>query len=123
MWIGVTTSGTKITGVLDDSPAQRAGLSPGDELVAIDRFRVANDADLRTLCNARAPGDTLALAVFRHHRLVDVTVALAAAPPTRWEIVGVAEPGAAAARYQAWIGEAHPGAQVLATVTTTSRWL
>jgi predicted metalloprotease with PDZ domain len=123
VWLGVTTSGTKITAVYDDSPAQRAGLSPGDELVAVDRFQVANDGELRTLVNARAPGDTLALALFRRHRLVDVTATLAAAPPTRWEIAGVAEAGAAAARYEAWLGEPHPGAQVVATVTTTSRWL
>jgi hypothetical protein len=36
--------------------------------------------------------------------------------------VGVADPGPAAARYQAWLGESHPGAQSLATVTTTARW-
>jgi len=54
--------------------------------------------------------------------LLELTAALTTAPPTRWEIVGVAEPGAGAARYQAWLGEPHPGAQVLATVTTTARW-
>ncbi|HET7505984.1 MAG TPA: hypothetical protein VFK02_33420 [Kofleriaceae bacterium] len=48
---------------------------------------------------------------------------LGAAPVTRYEIVGVPEPGPAAARYQAWIGEPHPGPQVLATVTTTARWI
>lgn len=55
--------------------------------------------------------------------LVELPIVLAAAPPTRYEIVGIADPVAAAGRYQAWIGEPHPGAQVLATVTATARWV
>lgn len=27
------------------------------------------------------------------------------------------------ARYQAWLGEPHPGAGVVATITTTARWV
>jgi len=90
VWLGATLGGTKVTGVLDDSPAYAAGLAPGDEIIA---------------------------------RLVRVPVELGAAPPTRYEIAGVADAGAAAARYQAWMGEPHPGAQVLATITTTARWV
>ncbi|MBA3541506.1 MAG: hypothetical protein H0T79_17975, partial [Deltaproteobacteria bacterium] len=56
-----------------------------------------------------------------------------------YEIAAVADPGPAAARYQAWIGDGHPNApgnlpvvtageptarpQVLAVVTTTARWV
>jgi len=123
IWLGVTTQGTRLTGVLDHTPAAAAGLSPGDELIAIDRFRVTSDGEVRNLIGARKVGDTVAISLFRRHKLVDVQVALAAAPPTRYELVGVAEPGPAAARYQAWLGEAHPGAQSLATVTTTARWV
>jgi predicted metalloprotease with PDZ domain len=123
LWLGVTTQGTRITGVLDHTPAAAAGLSPGDEVIAIDRFRVTSDGELRNLIGARKVGDTIAVSLFRRHKLVDVEVTLAAAPPTRYEVVGVAEPGPAAARYQAWLGEAHPGAQSLATVTTTARWV
>ena len=46
VWLGVTVAGTKVTGVLDGSPAQLAGISPGDELVAIDRFQVATETEL-----------------------------------------------------------------------------
>ncbi|HUJ57222.1 MAG TPA: PDZ domain-containing protein [Kofleriaceae bacterium] len=121
IWLGVT-GGVKVTGVFDGSPAHAAGVSPGDELVAVDGFRVTSDADLRALFGARTPGDEVRLSAFRRHRLIELHAALAAAPPTRWEIAAV-EPGAAGARYQAWLGEPHPGAQVLATVTTTSRWV
>nr|MBA2540272.1 M61 family metallopeptidase [Deltaproteobacteria bacterium] len=124
IWLGATTQGIRVTAVFDGGPAHAAGLSPGDEIIAIDGFRASNDGDLRNLAGARKPGDSVTLAVFRRHRLVELPLTLAGAPPTRYEIAAVAEPAAgAAARYQAWLGEAHPGAQSLATVTTTSRWI
>ncbi|MEP6865060.1 MAG: PDZ domain-containing protein, partial [Deltaproteobacteria bacterium] len=123
VWLGITTQGTRITGVLDHSPAHAAGLSPGDELVAIDRFRATGDGELRSLLGARKVGDRVTLSLFRRHKLVEIPVTLAAAPATRYEICGVADPGPAAARFQAWLGEAHPGAQSLAAITTTARWV
>ncbi len=123
VWLGATLVGTKITGVFDGSPAQLAGLTPGDEIVAVDGFRAASDADIRNLTGTRDAGDIVKLALFRRHRLMELPIALAAAPPTRWEIAGVSDPGSGAGRYQAWLGEPHPGAQVLATVTTTARWV
>lgn len=123
IWLGLTAQGTRVTGVFDGSPAQAAGISPGDELVAIDRFRATNDGDLRNLLGARRPGDKVEVALFRRHRLVELTAQVAAAPATRYEIAGVADAGPAAARFQAWLGEPHPGAQTLATVTATARWV
>lgn len=123
VWLGATIGSTKVTGVLDDSPACEAGLSPGDEIIAIDGFRVTNEADLRGIAGARKPGDQVELAVFRRGRLLRLPLRLGAAPVTRYEIVGIAEPGSAALRYQAWIGEPYPGPQILATVTTTARWV
>jgi predicted metalloprotease with PDZ domain len=123
VWIGATVGGSKVTGVVDDSPAQAAGLSPGDEIIAVDDFRVTSEAEIRGYVGARRPGDQVELAAFRRGKLVRITLRLGAAPATRYEIVGLADPGAAAARYHAWLGELHPGTQVLATVTTTSRWI
>ncbi|HEX2688350.1 MAG TPA: PDZ domain-containing protein [Kofleriaceae bacterium] len=123
VWLGATVGSNKVTGVFDDSPAYVAGLSPGDEIIALDGFRVTSDTELRNLAGAQKPGDQVELAVFRRGRLLRLPVRLGAAPATRYEIVGSAEPGPAAARYQAWLGEPHPGAQVLATITTTARWV
>jgi predicted metalloprotease with PDZ domain len=121
VWLGATLSGGKVTGVHDDSPAQAAGLSPGDEIIALDGFRVTGDADLRSLAGALAPGDRIELAVFRRARLLRLPLVLGPAPPTRYEIAGVPDAGPAAARYHVWMGEPHPGAQVMATITTTAR--
>jgi predicted metalloprotease with PDZ domain len=123
VWLGVTSSNIKVNGVFDHSPAQIAGLSPGDEIIAIDGFRTTSDADLRNLIATRPPGETVRLAVFRRHRLLEIAAVLGVAPPTRWEIAGIAAPATATARFQAWLGEAHPGVQSVATVTTTARWV
>lgn len=125
-WVGVTASGNKVTQVFDGSPAQMAGISPGDELIAIDGFRATSDGDLRNLLLARRIGDTVEVTLFRRHRLLRFDVKLAHVPPTRYEFATVAEGavGQGAAHYQQWLGEPYPGpAQVLATVTTTARWV
>src|SRR6185436_6261540 len=114
VWLGATLAGTKVTGVFDESPACSAGLSPGDEIIALDGFRVTGDADLRAIAGAQRPGDRVELAVFRRARLLRLPARLGPAPPTRYEIAGMSEPGAAAARYHAWLGEPHPGSQVIA---------
>jgi predicted metalloprotease with PDZ domain len=123
VWLGATASGTKITGVFDGGPAHAAGISPGDEIVALDGFRVTTEGDLRSLVAARRPGDKVSVHAFRRHRLVELCAVIGQAPPTRYEIAGIADPGAAGARYHAWLGEPHPGAQNLATITTTTRWV
>jgi len=123
VWLGATLGGNKVTGVFDASPAAAAGLSPGDEIIAIDGFRVTGEGDLRGIAGAQRPGDPVELAVFRRGRLLRLPVRLGAAPVTRYEIAGTPEAGPAAARYHAWIGEPYPGPQVLATITTTARWV
>jgi len=123
VWLGATLSGGKVTAVFDDTPAQAAGLSPGDEIIALDGFRVTGEAEVRALAAALRPGDRVELAVFRRARLLRLALRLAAAPATRYEIIGLADTGGAAARYLAWLGEPHPGIGMFATVTTTARWV
>jgi predicted metalloprotease with PDZ domain len=124
VWLGVSVGGGKVTGVADGSPAHAAGVAPGDELVALDGFKAGSESDARGLLASRRPGDTVEVTVFRRNRLVRVPVVVAEAPPTRWEIAAVAEPGPErAARYAAWMGEPHPSGQSLCVVTTTTRAL
>jgi predicted metalloprotease with PDZ domain len=124
VWLGVqTVPGTaRVAGVLDDTPAQAAGLAPGDEIIAVDGFRIVGDGDLRALLGMRRAGSAVELSLFRRARLTALPVVLAPSPPTKLEIAAVADPDEArAARWRSWMREPHPGAQVLATVTTTAR--
>jgi predicted metalloprotease with PDZ domain len=123
VWLGATLAGARVTAVFDGGPAQAAGLSPGDEIVALDGFRAGGEAELRLLAGARRPGDRAILTAFRRHRLIELPIAIGPAPPTRYEIATRPEPGSAAARYQQWLGEPYPTGQILATVTTTARWV
>jgi predicted metalloprotease with PDZ domain len=123
VWLGATVSGVRVTGVAEGTPAHGSGLSPGDELVAVDGIRAASEGDARGLIATRKPGDSVRIAVFRRNRLTEVVAILDEAPPTKWEITAIAQPGAEGDRYRAWLGEAHPSGQSLCVVTTTSRTL
>lgn len=121
-WLGVTGS-ARIAGVLDGTPAAAAGLSPGDEWVALDGMRVQSDGDVRAQLLGRAPRETVEVAVFRRGRLLRVPVTLAEAPPTKHQVGAAEAPSEAAQRaYRAWIGE-ELGKGALASVTTTNRML
>lgn len=81
-WLGAEiNSGAKlqVQSVREGSPAHRAGLYAGDELVAEDGFRVDRGALWDRLCE-RGPGGELRLSVFRRDELVAVPVALGEPP-------------------------------------------
>lgn len=116
-WLGVMLQGgsTRVGQVLDDTPAAAAGLSPGDELIAIDGLRVQSEADLRQRLASRAPGAAVDVALFRLGRLEHAVVTLAEAPPSRVEIAGMEQPTPAQAQaFADWLGEPHPGASLVA---------
>lgn len=77
-WLGVEFApGQKldVQSVQEGSPAHKAGLYAGDEIVAEDGFRVDRSALWDRLCE-RGPGGKLRLTVFRRDELVDVSVVL-----------------------------------------------
>lgn len=125
VWLGVVPNpGSAVLGaVLDGSPAAGAGISPADELVAVDGLRVRTDAELRAALAAASPGQEVELALFRRGRLLVVPVALERSAPSRVEICGLSDPDArATALFRAWLGQDHPGPGSLATATA-SRWI
>ncbi|MDR2111810.1 MAG: PDZ domain-containing protein, partial [Candidatus Accumulibacter sp.] len=61
--------GVRLATVYDGGPAQRAGLSAGDILVAVDGLRVTVK-NIDTLLGRRQPGDTLAIHAFRRDELM-----------------------------------------------------
>ena len=71
-------NGVKITKVVDNSPAAKAGLKKDDEIVAADGKSVQSVAQLRIIVGRFAAGDDLKLKIKRGDETLDVAVTLAA---------------------------------------------
>jgi predicted metalloprotease with PDZ domain len=110
-WLGIElASGPKLTvaSVREGSPAERAGLYAGDELVAEGGFRLERAALWDRLCE-RGPGGTLRLTVFRRDELVEVEVVLGTLPEdTVWLEPDPEATPAQRAAFEAWAAAPWP---------------
>ena len=113
-WLGWVVEGgaggLRVRSVLDGGPASKAGVYPGDEVIALDGYRVTHEGSLTERLGRALVGETVKLTLFRRERLTEVALTLEAAPTTKWTL-GVAEAadaGAAALR-AAWLGADTPG--------------
>ncbi len=109
-WLGAELDDDlEVTSVREGSPAWRAGLYPGDEIVAEGGVRMTAKKLQRRLAD-RGPGGTLHLHLFRRDELVTLAVQLGQAPSdTVWlEPLPEATPAQRAA-FKAWCGAPHPG--------------
>lgn len=79
-FLGVTLDGTTIRVVQPETPAARAGLEPGDVLVAVDDAEIGSIEDLRAVLADRYAGDEIALRVRRGEEVIEKTVVLAPRP-------------------------------------------
>jgi predicted metalloprotease with PDZ domain len=111
-WLGATIReegdsaviGTSLTG----GPAETAGLFAGDELVALDGFRIG-PTSLKEQLGVRRDGDVVTLTVFRRDQLHTVRVRLGGPPLDKLTLAAKSDATAAEkAAYQAWLGEALP---------------
>jgi len=95
----------RVAQVFDGGPAQQAGLSPGDVLMAVDELRVT-PAKLDALLARYSPGDAIQMLAFRREELKRFDLRLARQPPPRF-VLEVDERASAAAqrRRVAWCGE------------------
>ncbi|WP_345531107.1 M61 family metallopeptidase [Viridibacterium curvum] len=84
----------KLTHVIDGGSAQRAGLSAGDELVAIDGLRVTG-SNLESLLLRYGVGDKLEVQFFRRDELMQTRLTFAA--PRNDEYVLIRQPKVSAA--------------------------
>ena len=71
--------GVELTTILEGGSAQRAGLTPGDLLVALDRLRV-NERNLRRRLARFESGERVTATAFRGDELLEVGLVLKAAP-------------------------------------------
>jgi predicted metalloprotease with PDZ domain len=94
----------KLMNVLDGSAAQRAGLSAGDSIIAVDGLRVTPRNWAALLARYR-PGDTVDFFAFRRDELMRFAVTLDARARDTCVIAAVAAaPASAGRRRRAWLG-------------------
>lgn len=74
------SAGVLITGVLQDGPASRAGLKPGDVVVAIAGQPVANTGQLLNAVAALHPGSEATLSVQRGAEALTLKLTVAQRP-------------------------------------------
>lgn len=107
-YLGITAkaeaSGTVIKFVAVDSPAQQAGITPGDELLAIAGYRVTAE-QLNERLKDFQPGDRITLTVFQKDQLKSLTAELTAPVATRYKIVALNHPSEEQqALFKGWLG-------------------
>ena len=74
--LGVSAYGIYIVEVIDGSPADQAGLEPGDRVISIDNTEIAAQEDLGTIVQSHATGDTISITVARGGQMVTLNVTL-----------------------------------------------
>jgi predicted metalloprotease with PDZ domain len=88
-WLGATTrsSGGRllVSGVERDTPAFDHGLNVGDEILAIDDYRV-EPAEWSDRLKQYAPGDDVELLIARRDRLRRLPVTLGEKPKNHWQL-------------------------------------
>ena len=112
-WLGVNLKNeggrAAVTSTLSGSPAEAAGLYAGDEIVALDGWKVGGESALGERLAARKPGDAVRLTLFRRDELRELSVTLGEAPRDKFEIVAKKDAGVAErALHEAWLGEKLP---------------
>ncbi|MBN2054572.1 PDZ domain-containing protein, partial [bacterium] len=98
-----------LTRVPDDSPAQRGGLAPGDEILACNGFRVVPER-FSTRLQDFEPGCEIEVLVSRMDRIKRLSVRLGEKPPVDYLLSHVEQPTPEQKRrYESWLRIAWPG--------------
>lgn len=94
----------RVAHVFSGGAAERAGVAPGDVLLALDGWRLSG-ATLAARCARLRPGHSVPLHLMRGDRLLTLSLTPDAAPRDTWTLRLAARPGAAALRRRrAWLG-------------------
>jgi len=75
-----TTTGALIAGVLKGSPADRAGMKPGDILISIDGKAVTDPTAMLNIVASLTPGHSAAVRIRREQKDVDLKVEVGRRP-------------------------------------------
>ena len=79
---GATVQGVVITGVLQNGPAAKAGIRPGDVITQVDQHKIGNVSDLLSRVAGLQPGQATHIQLWRAQGTVDVTVTPGQRPAT-----------------------------------------
>ena len=91
--------------VYSGTPAYDQGLNAGDQIVALDRVRVASESFLKARLAEKRPGETVSLTIFRTDDLRTFEIKLGGRIDAAFRIVLVQQPSEEQRRlYQAWLG-------------------
>ncbi|MEZ2240009.1 M61 family metallopeptidase [Microcoleus sp.] len=102
--LGVENGRDMVKFVEAGAPAQLAGIDAGDELLAIDGFRVNAEQASERLKDYR-PGDTVEVTVFHQDELRTCRVTLASPRPARYQILAVEQPSLIQKQnFTGWLG-------------------
>jgi len=100
-----------VTVVRRETPGARAGLNTGDEILAIDDYRVPPEG-FRERLKAYRPGTAATLLVARRERLLRLPVTFGEKPPRKWKLE--ADPKATAEQKEhlaSWLRSAVPASE------------
>ena len=103
-WLGFQLSGGNVRRIEPDSPAENCGLNNGDELLAIDGYRI--DGNLSEKIEELKVGDQLELLISRRQKLTTKMLVVAAEPKSRdWELKELKDPTEdQQQQLKAWLG-------------------
>ncbi|MFO7592927.1 MAG: M61 family metallopeptidase [Pseudomonadota bacterium] len=97
--------GAKLLNVFDDGPAQAAGLSAGDIIIAVDGIRATRE-NIEKLLNYHRNSDSVIVHAFRRDELMPFTVAIKEAPADTYYLQLVEEAEGEQLRLrQGWLGQ------------------
>lgn len=86
-WTGLElTPRATVHNVVPDSPADRAGLMLGDELVAVGSRRIRDRSDARARFADKEPGQPVPVTLFRGERLLEVDLTVGESPQRTIEL-------------------------------------
>jgi predicted metalloprotease with PDZ domain len=107
-WTGIDLHPERllVRNVIPDSPAWRAGITFGDDIVAVDGARVT-PATFAARVGDRDPGARVPIAFFRRDQLREATLTLAPSPARLWAVSADSRATApASAVRRGWLGQA-----------------
>ena len=67
-------AGASVQSVIEDGPAEKAGLQTNDIIYAVDGQEISSSSDLVDLVGKATPGDTVTLSVYRQGEKLELTV-------------------------------------------------